>query len=65
LYQGTTLVGPHTPNKNPGFSPWAFFWPTLFSRSHPPGPIICSRNKGHDQRVSPLDSRLERHHPQI
>ena len=25
LYQGTTLVGPHRSNKNPGFSPWAFF----------------------------------------
>jgi hypothetical protein len=25
LYQGTTLVGPLSPNKDLGFSPWAFF----------------------------------------
>ena len=29
LYQGTTSVG-HRPNKNPGFSPWAFFGPKFF-----------------------------------
>jgi len=28
LYQGTTLVGPLKPNKDLGFSPWAF----LFAR---------------------------------
>jgi hypothetical protein len=25
LYQGTTLVGPHKPKKDPGFSPCALF----------------------------------------
>jgi hypothetical protein len=31
LYQGTTLVGPQRPNKNPGFSPWAVFFGPEFS----------------------------------
>ena len=31
LYQGTTLVGPYSPNKDPGFSPWGPFRPGFLS----------------------------------
>jgi hypothetical protein len=33
LYQGTTLVVPHTPNKDLGFSPWVFSLPGKGSRA--------------------------------
>jgi hypothetical protein len=32
LYRGTTLVGPYSPNKDPGFSPWALFAQDSFPR---------------------------------